>query len=451
MNSPFWNSLLAIIWLGIPVVWYAILRAGGFYALRPSIPSAVVNSILLFQYLGFPILYLDLDEYRSEFIIDKDLLLMAWMGTSAATTLLCLGVVIARNLLIANSEKDKGKSRISSLSHIEAVKIFIISIVSIFVLLAYINKIGFSNLALIIAISQSGLDEVTLARSMMGNDFGSNYHWYNVFMRHVLTLCVLALFASLLIIRRPLTIIFFFLLVIFALFSLLMAAEKGLIADFVISMFLVYIIIKESGRVSLKLTIITGFVVVSILAATYIFFMGNTGVQAALWSIISRTLTGSMQPLYHYLEFFPAHQEWLFGRSFPNPGGILPFVPYILSTEVMNFAQPEHISSGVVGTMPTIFWGELYANFGTIGVILLSILLGVGLYMVEQILRSQTKSVIGVALFVWAMIHYKNISITSFSTYLIDFNLLVIVGLYLALSISFTSKSNPGRLGDGLS
>ncbi len=53
--------------------------------------------------------------------------------------------------------------------------------------------------------------------------------------------------------------------------------------------------------------------------------------------------------------------------------GILPFEPFRMTVEVMNWVNPN--SNGVVGSMPTVFWAEAYANFGIIGVCIVPFLL----------------------------------------------------------------------------
>lgn len=170
--------------------------------------------------------------------------------------------------------------------------------------------------------------------------------------------------------------------------------------------------------------------------------MGDADIVASVMSIFSRGLTGSLQPIYHYLEFFPTYQNWLYGITFPNPGGIFPFTPYNLTVEVMNFVQPEHRDSGVVGTMPAIYWGELYANFGYLGVFIFSPWVGFFLYYINWIIYRLEFDPMNSALFAWMLVHYKNLSLTSISMFIIDFNLIVILFVYCILKIKIVNKHN---------
>jgi hypothetical protein len=178
--------------------------------------------------------------------------------------------------------------------------------------------------------------------------------------------------------------------------------------------------------------------------------MGDADISAGIWSIFSRGLTGSLQPIYHYLEFFPKHQNWLYGITFPNPGGIFPFTPYNLTVEVMNFVQPEHYDSGIVGTMPAIYWGELFANFGYLGVFVLSPWVGFLLYLINWVVYRLDFDPLNSALFAWMLVHYKNLSLTSISMFIIDFNLVVILIIYFVLKLRFANKFGESLSGGGL-
>ena len=91
--------LFLIAWIIIPFVWVYILKLGGMRLMVISLPSFVVFSIFVFQYVGFPILYFGLDAYRAEFVTDENLILKAWLITSIATILICFGALLGANLL----------------------------------------------------------------------------------------------------------------------------------------------------------------------------------------------------------------------------------------------------------------------------------------------------------------------------------------------------------------
>jgi oligosaccharide repeat unit polymerase len=429
-------------WIAIPFVWIFILRLGGMRLMILSLPSFVVFSIFVFQYVGFPILYFQLDDYRAEFVTNQDLLLKAWLITSISTILVCFGAVLGAYLL-----KPLKYFRVKNILHKVLAKyikrrIYLVGLFCLGVLIVYIAKIGFNNIALVAVLNGAGSSEIALARSLMGNDFGSGYHWYNFFMRDCLVFISLTLIAIRLQKPQEISKVYFILIIAAAVLSLVMATEKGLFVDFLIAVSLVYIISKNKGVVPFSVVLYFIFFSFTALIVFYIYFMGDADIVASVMSIFSRGLTGSLQPIYHYLEFFPTYQNWLYGITFPNPGGIFPFTPYNLTVEVMNFVQPEHRDSGVVGTMPAIYWGELYANFGYLGVFIFSPWVGFFLYYINWIIYRLEFDPMNSALFAWMLVHYKNLSLTSISMFIIDFNLIVILFVYCILKIKIVNKHN---------
>jgi len=161
--------------------------------------------------------------------------------------------------------------------------------------------------------------------------------------------------------------------------------------------------------------------------------MGSHSPVAALMSVFSRTFTGGVQPAYHYLEFFPQHHAYLMGKSFPNPMGLLPFEPYRLTVEVMNWRFPGLESAGVVGSMPTVFWGELYANFGVTGVVVFPFFVGIGLFVIAYLSDRLENTPLKVGLLVWLVLHYKDLAVTGLSGFMFDFYLFGVVGVVLVV------------------
>jgi len=429
------DILFLLAWFVIPFLWLYTLKIGSVELTKLSIPSFLIIFIFIFQYLGYPILYFKLDDYRADFVVNQNILLIAWIITSITTFLLSLGVVMGCVLLgrlrffkLINSEQ-----KTSTLYGMR--RIYAVGFLSIFVLYFYISKIGLSNIALIAAFSGDSQLDIALKRSLMGNDFGPGYHWFNFFMRDVLTFISLIFIGVRFQKSEQISIIVLITFNILVVFSLTMATEKGLLIDYIIAIFIVYCVIKKKGVLPLFLLSILVTSIILSLILLYIFFMGDSSFIQSISSIVSRVLTGSIQPVYHYLNFFPAHQDWLYGSSFPNPGGILPFTPYNLAMEVMNFVHPDDLVAGIVGSMPAIYWGELYANFGYYGFAVFPLLIGFGLYVLNWILFKLYLDPVNASLFAWTLLHYKNLSITGLSSFLVDLNLLMLLITYFLIKV----------------
>ncbi len=429
------DIVFLLLWVIVPFMWFYTLKLGGMSAMALSLPSFLVIFIVIFQYIGFPILYFSIDEYRAEFVTNQNLILKAWAITSITTFFLCIGAVLGalffgplKYFRIHGCDRDL-------LPHYCIRRIYLIGFICITVLYTYISKIGFYNIALVLAIGGASQFEVILARSMMGNDFGSGYHWYNFFMRDALIFLSSVFIAMRLqgIIRVSMAVIIASFVVVT--FSLVMATEKGLFVDYLITLALLFIISRRRGVASFSGVFYLSIPIFIALIIFYIFFMGDSNFVAAISSIISRGLTGSLQPIYHYLEFFPEYQDWLYGASFPNPGGILPFTSFSLNTEVMCFVEPKICDAGIVGTMPAIYWGEMYANFGYFGLVVAAPLIGFSLYFINWIVFKLYLDPLNTALFAWLLMHYKNLSVTALSTFFFDLNLYLIIIIYLFIRV----------------
>ena len=170
----------------------------------------------------------------------------------------------------------------------------------------------------------------------MGNAFSGKYHWYNFFMLHVLNFVTFSFFAHWLIRKNKTSFLLFISTFLVASVSATIATAKAPFAWLLIGLFLVYTIVRNAGVYPVKgflkfIGALTGIMIVF-----YIFFMGSKNIAAGLSSLIARIFSGGLAPAYFYLEIFPKHHNFLWGLSFPNPGGLLFHEPYRLTVEVMN-------------------------------------------------------------------------------------------------------------------
>jgi len=216
-----------------------------------------------------------------------------------------------------------------------------------------------------------------------------------------------------------------------------MALEKAILFWVLIALFLTYIIVRDQGKLYIrKLIFISLLVLVGLIFLYYYMYMkADRSIFDSIISVFSRAFTGSIQPAYYYLELFPTHHDFLWGRSFPNPKGILPFETFKLTQKIMNFANPEDLKNGILGSMPTIFWAEAYANFGIIGVFIVPFIVGVVIWIFQYCINKFENTPIKIALYVWLIIHFKNLSITGFSDFIMDFYLIFTVGIIVIIKL----------------
>jgi oligosaccharide repeat unit polymerase len=421
------------------LVWSILLKYSGVKVLTISIPSFLIISIFIFQYLGFPILFFFLDDYRAYYVQDRAIIWEMFLWTSFSITLIIIGFIAARRsfgpLHLANQYNAFSNS-ITPTRFFQRLMLLILFIISLLVFVVYLSKIGLSNIALLSVININQEISIEVLRSNMGNAFEGKYHWYKLFMRDFLTIVSVAFFGQWLLQKFLFSFILFIISFLVCAFSMLIAIEKAPILWYLISLVLIYIIIKHQGRFQFKQLVLISFFGLFIAVLMYVNFMTPSSVWKGIEYVFSRTFAGSIEALYHYLENFPKKISFLWGRSFPNPGGLLPFKPFDLTQELSRMVFLENEPMGVVGSMPTFYWGEMYANFSYLGIIIPPFFIGYFLYWLNTIIFRLPMTPLVLSFFIWIILHYKDLAITSLSSFIIDAYMAVIIFLLILLSTS---------------
>lgn len=433
------DVLFILSYLMFPLIIHLSMKANGLSMFKLTIPSFVILWMFVSAYVGTIALYFGWDSYRyASGVTDKIIMLNVYGFTTWTIFSLVMGYIFTKNIIGFGVIKS-ASYKLRSLNKKEKLWLLFLLLFCFAILALYVSKVP--RVALIVAFVD-GYREAKLARSLMGNDFAGKYHRYHLVIHHMLNLTTYVYYANWLYLKKSGAFIIFFIAFLGASFAALMATEKGPFAWLLIGLFLTHVLVRRDGKLPLFASIKQMLLLIASMIILYIFFMGSSDIGSAIASVFSRSFAGQIQPAYHYLEFFPAQQDFLLGLSFPNPGGIFPFEPYRLTVEVMNFKHPELTTRGIVGSMPTIFWGEMYANFGLIGVIVTPFIVGVVLYAISYMLCLMENTPIKIGLVVWAMLHYKNLAATGLSGFVVDTYCLGIVGVAFLIVV----LANKGKI-----
>lgn len=405
-------------------------RFSGLRLLKFSIPSFVVGMIVLFSYVGIFVFYFDLSHDRgADPSITEESTLAIFGYVSTALLTLCLGVGVMSAVPGVKVPYDMARYAPFRASSTEVFYLAGLAALCVATLFLYLQQVGVT--ALQSALS-GDVGDIRATRSGMGNDFAGGYHWYRLFMRDLLLVATLALF-SLLLSKMTFARLILFLGAFSAMaFSAMMAAEKMPMMQVIIGHYLVFIYMRRNGSYLSFATFVFGLFCLAVLSMFYIMFMGAQDVGDALGRIFSRTVTGSLQPFYWILDFFET-RPFLGGTSFPNPGGLLPFENFRLAVELMNWARPDVANRGIVGSAPTIFIGEAYANFGLAAVFVLPFLVGCWVYFVYAMICRLVDCPIKIGFLAWATFHFGGLAITGIGKYLFDFTLILVTIVVLGL------------------
>jgi oligosaccharide repeat unit polymerase len=400
---------------------------------RPTIPSVLILFIYIYQYIGLPILFYTTFTNTSDILFEIDILFFVFFFTSSSITFLIIGFIIAHKYL--GEIKFKNTSSFSPLNKRQKKSLNILAFFSLYILFVYINKIGFQSLALINAIGLYSDVNIDLSRSMMTNSFSGGYHWYKLIITDLFSFIVISYIAHYLISNEKYylyKIIFYSIILIF---SLLLTTEKGPVMIFFISCFFTFNFIKKEGILNGKSVFRLFILIFLIIVLIYTYVLNFSDLSSSVEAIFKRVFTGQIIPAYFYLDYFPSKESFLMGKSFPNPSGVLPFVPFKL-TEIIS-AYYFTSQDGVIGSAPTIFWGELYANFGFLGVLIVPLFIGIFLYALNIYVLKLNINPIVISYYIWLIIHYSYLSGTSLSTYIFDIYLFFITLFFVMLNWRF--------------
>ncbi len=329
-----------------------------------SLIGAYVFSFAVANYIGIAILYLGLDSYRVDVGISDPDLIFRMLVYSIVAFLVVFGTF---SLVSSNStERTTAKVAITKWESLITAGFIIISALVIFQYLRSVNSI-----ALLLAL-QGSMNDVLLARSEMGNDFGG-LHWFRIALVQLPVIIFHVIYMSLSRdrwVNRAFTIVLFGAILIL----LTLSTEKFAVVQFLAG--LLFVRSKYVKKASLAQLVRWGIASVIFVVFLYVTFTTVQDYETAMEVAFSRVFTGSIGTSHFYLEYFPEIEPFLYGRSLPNPMGIMPWEPYSVSIEIMNWKFPHFFERGIIGSSPSVFWAEGYANFGHLGVVLSSLYIG---------------------------------------------------------------------------
>lgn len=410
-----------------PIFIYLLYRAFGKSIREVTIPNAVIVSLFVFAYVGIFPLYFYLDAYRYAIgVVDREIILKMFIASSWAIFSITFIVGVLSYLVPVPERRVPGSGNLRKFDTQESFICIAMLLLCSLVFYLYVSAVD--EVALFVAIF-GGDQSVAAARSSMTNAFPGNYHWYRLFIGDISVFASYCLYANHLQVRRLRSMIIFLLSFFLCCLFLLSTAQKAPVVWYFLGLYLIYAITHNEGFVSIKGVFYSGVIGLVALVALYIGVVGVDGFVSATGSVFSRAFTAGISASYFYFEFFPDHKEFLWGASLPNPGGLLPFDPYPLTKELMAWRFPGNAEVGVVGSSPTVFWGEAFANFSWGGILFLPLMIGVIIYFYHFFVSFLENTPFKVALIVWLVLFFRNIATTGFSTFLINVTFFCFLGV----------------------
>ena len=88
-------SFFIAVFCIIPVLWAGLILKSQVRLLTISIPSALIWAIFISQYIGYPILFFHLNEYRANYIQDQSIIWQMFLWSSYSVFMILFGFAFA--------------------------------------------------------------------------------------------------------------------------------------------------------------------------------------------------------------------------------------------------------------------------------------------------------------------------------------------------------------------
>ena len=364
------------------------------------------------------------------FSLRPDLVLNIWLYSLAGLILMPLGMLFANYLRAHKPERSVrlfAKTPIAiSRSDSSPLMVALISgglIIALVVLLLYRQAIGeFPILQVKQGLSSLELQEL---RSNTTNNFQGSYWRYAVFMKYFpLTLLVFTYFC---INAKPIFKILFACFVAFTSFVAVIDFQKAPLIYILVLLTLAH---WHKQRSINKSTLIgLGTLGVISIPLMYISFMAVT--DRNFWELlllpISRIFLGGIAPFFFW-QLFQEHGGYVYGASLPNPGGLLPYETRAITVEVERFTFSRTGSTEVVGSMPTVYFGEWFLNFGPWAALISMLVFGCLLQLVDIYFQgrlNRKKTPLLSCMYVYIILYFLQFTGTNLSRLLFAMDLFV--------------------------
>ncbi len=176
-----------------------------------------------------------------------------------------------------------------------------------------------------------------------------------------------------------------------------------------------------------------------IAVALIIGFYVLSGAGSHLGSIYTgpagRIIFSQFSPLILHLDVFPARTDFLNGASFNSwISALFPAAEGLRSGRiVMEMTNPAGIREGVAGVMNTVFIGEAWANFGTVGIVIAPIIFGVIIGLAATLIPAIKKSPVTILLYAQLTLLFMNIVEGGFVDIFYSASTIFLLGVTVAM------------------
>jgi len=395
----------------------------------PSIPMIYFFFHSVFITVGAPLLFVDRGMEQPRYLF----------AVLLATSLFPVGCWLA-NRIFSFSPRDETAHYISRPLKEGAKEEVWLTVWFVFFALCaalsfmYLSKLGSIPIISIIRDAPNA-EEVSSLRNAATAGFAGRYHRYSLVFYHLMPLAAYVAVIMARITKKRFWKMAAISSGVFSAFMLIATGVKGPVIIFVLTV-TSFVIWMSDRRRALKILAL-GFVISTFLIGLIYFLVyirtksvavEGFEVASKLFLMIGgRVIITQSTPLYEIFSVFPEMQDFLFGRTFTNPGGVFPFRPFRLSFFIFDLISPYATFRGSANSS---YYAEIYANFGWTIMMCSMLLWGTLLQTLHIGFMRANKTVLNLLAMVSLGFLLRRVSSSSFST------LLLPLPLYIFLFVS---------------
>ena len=413
--------------------------AGSLKFTEMNMVSALYYYILVFNLIGRSLVYIGFTDHylirkrSTEGTIEKTYYALAYAVIMFPLTLIGMRKImtmIVRKRGIQSFVRD-GISYNASMSRIQIVVLALMAVCTLATVYVFMN-LGY--IPIVSMLSGGNLDAL---RQSGNRNFAGNQYIKNLFMSTLTPFVSYICYIYFRTTKKGIWAGMFAYMAILSVIVLTYDFAKTPIITYLLGIYLLEVMLGNvtSNKRFTKLV----FAAILLLLFFYVIVFGAGG---SLFSIytgpIGRIIFTQIATLFLHMEAFPLKEPFLNGASFNGWMSFLfPAAANVRSGRVvMTLYNPQGIETNTAGVMNTIFIGEAYANFGTVGIIIAPIVFGIIIGFFAYLLPGLKKSPFSILLYVQMTLQFITIVEGGFvdifySASIVFFILLTIV-LYAA-------------------
>ncbi len=239
------------------------------------------------------------------------------------------------------------------------------------------------------------------------------------------------LFLSYLLTRKKNFLVIFLLMLFMGVLYCGATTSRSEVVILVLTLLLSYWIYGSEKKIKIKKILVYLFLILLFPILIYTFQSGfNRSFVNIMYGIGRRIFYTPVNILYSTFELFPTHHEYLYGSSiqFFHRLGFTQF--FDLSNYLFRFVNPESPLLST-GTSPAPFIGDFYANFGFIGIVIGSFIVGLWLRVSDAFFAFSDKSLFAISVYAYLIYAFSWANFTAFTTILSSYGVMIIYIIYI--------------------